>query len=153
MNSETLKFEFEFESVFWDKPPAVKINLDNAECFQGLITAPVFTLYFFQDLELDSPHRLQIIRYNKDDSQCQVVNGEPKDQMLILRRVLIDGIDLQNVVLSRSWYEPTYSESYSEDRELETHVPGETWWGHNGIWNLEFRSPVWQWLIEDIWNG
>lgn len=153
MNQETLKFSFTFRSNFWDRAPEIDIVLDNKLCYQGAVSAPLFTVYFYHDLEYNQSHRLQIVRSGKDDSQCQMVDGKFQDQMLILEHVEVDGVDWHNIVLSRSWYEPRYSPSYQPGHTLETHIIGETWFGHNGTWCLEFKSPVWQWLIEDIWNG
>ena len=109
------------------------------------------------ELELNMPHVLQIHRYNKSDDQCVTIEGHKKDQYVIIDNVIIDGIDVQNLIWSRGWYEPEYpvlwaSEQAQAGIELETKVLGETWLAHNGIWNFVFSSPFYKFVISQFEN-
>ena len=153
MNQENIKFKLEFESRYWDQPPGITVLVGQQQCYHGLAWCQQLVVEFYCVLDFDQDYTLMIKRWNKTDDQCQTVDNNTKDQMLILRKVEIDHIDVQNVVLSASWFEPQYSVTYQPDHALETQVLGETWFGHNGTWRLQFRSPTWQWLIKDIWGG
>ena len=153
MNTENILFELTFDTRFWDRAPGVTVHVDGVTHFQDLLPMDQYQVRFRQQLEFGKTHTLCIDRWNKTDDQCQNFDSVLNDQITVLRQVCIDGVDLANVVHTRSYYYPQYSRAYSANRELENEVLGETWFGHNGQWVLEFRSPVWQWLIEDIWNG
>ena len=157
--TETLDFEIVFLSDFWDRPPSAKISVDDQILFQGDVVGDPeqnkHTVRFAIDLECDQQHCLQIDRSGKDDTQCVVADGISKDQILRILQLKIDGIDVQNLVWHRSWFEPQYPEPWASQQQqqgtiLESAVPGETWLGHNGIWYFEFRSPFYQFLISQF---
>jgi len=82
-------------------------------------------------------------------------NGSRFDQYVILNQVCIDGIDVQNLIWHRSWFEPIYSTVWKQQQidagvALEEKIIGETWLSHNGTWKFEFFSPFYKFIISQF---
>jgi hypothetical protein len=154
--TETIKFEFWFSAEFWDLKPMLDIAIDGQHTQSCTIDQKNYCTNFVAQLDLNKKHVLTIHRHNKNDSQCVVdQDGNRKDQFVIINRVTIDSIDVQNLLWSRSWYEPEYSESWKQQQidqgiVLEQQVPGELWLSHNGIWYFEFTSPFYKFVIDQF---
>jgi len=154
--TENIKFEFYFTAEFWDLLPKIDIFVNHLLEGTYHVDKNKYYVCFFKKLDLNQSHLLSIKRYNKNDSQCTVESdGTKKDQYIIIDRVVIDGIDIQNLIWDRSWYEPEYPEVWKQQQissgiELETSVPGEVWLSHNGIWYFKFRSPFYQFVIDQF---
>jgi hypothetical protein len=145
MSFETIKFKIYFKTHFGDQPPRAKISIDDMVKFDQAVDqdGPV---EFEHQLGFGS-HRLTINRYNKTD----------KDQILILDRMIIDGVDIQNIIDSLSYNEPDYPKLWALQQQqqgivLEKRILAETHFGHNGTWSLEFTSPFYEFLM-DAMNG
>lgn len=152
---ERIKIEIDITAEFWDKPPMVDIIVDNKVIHKHTIDQKKYVIAHEVDLELDKPHCLQIKRYNKTDDQCKIIDGEKKDQYIIIDQVSLDGINVENLIWSRSWYEPEYPAHWKQEQEqagimLEQKIIGETWLSHNGVWNFEFSSPFYRFVIKQF---
>ena len=154
---EKIKFDFYLTAEFWDRYPLIDICVnDTVVVSQLVVNQKKFNISFYNELSLDNEYLLTVRRYNKDDSQCVIdSNGIKKDQYVILDQLLIDGIDIQNLIWHRSWYCPKYSDSYQQSQknnaiQLESVVPGELWWSHNGVWNFKFSSPFYKFVIDQF---
>lgn len=75
-------------------------------------------------------------------------------QILTLEKVYLDGINLAKICYqSRYW--PEYPEPWiSEQRDSGQHWPdhlvGVMSWGWNGRWELDYQTPVYTWLLENV---
>lgn len=154
---EKIKFNFYLTAEFWDQYPLIDICIDNVCVINKLaINQKNFNISFFNELSLDQEHLLTVYRYNKDDSQCIIDSkGIKKDQYVILDQLLVDDINIQNLIWHHSWYCPRYSDSYQQSQKnnaipLESIVPGELWWSHNGVWNFKFFSPFYKFIISQF---
>lgn len=153
---ETIEFNIDFLSKFWDKPPMVEIAIDNQVQWRSSIDKPKLRAEFSTTLDFDKPHQLKIIRSNKTDAQCKISeDGQIKDQYIIIDRVTIDGVDIQNLIWHRCWYEPEYPNLWRQEQEsqgvtLEQKVIGETWLSHNGTWFFDFSSPFYKFVISQF---
>jgi hypothetical protein len=148
-NQENILFEIELSSIFWDQPPRAKILVNNECKFDGDVDQSTQIIKFYHELEFGKPQQLIIDRYNKTQSQCQ---GE-KDQIMRISKIFIDGIDINNFILSQATFCPVYPEPWASQQaaqgiQLETTLLGETYLGHNGQWCFAFTSPFWQFLIK-----
>lgn len=152
MRSETIKFSFTFKSEYWDKPPAIIINLDNEELFNGSLTNQNTVLEFTKTLQFGK-HNLSIIRHSKDNSQTKVLpNGDLQDQLLTLEKLVIDDIDIRDIVNHYSYIKPVYPEPWAslqrkQGNTLPEYVRGETCWGHNLTWTLKFQNPFYLYVM------
>lgn len=153
---EHIQFEFGFLAEYWDLPPMIDISINNVLVWTGPVGSKNARVLVEHTLDYNQEHLLAIRRYNKTDNQCVILNdGTCKDQHLIIKQVIIDNIDIQNLVWHRSWYEPEYPLAWKQEQELqgvvlESHVPGETWFGHNGTWYFQFTSPFYQYVINQF---
>lgn len=154
--NETINFYIEFESVFWDQPPKATILVNNQTMFNGAIDQKKFTVEFFATLEFNQMHTLYIKRYNKLPGQCMILgDGSLQDQILILKKLKIDGIDIQNLVNTMSYNCPEYPEPWATEQrnsgvKLEEKILAETYFGHNGSWYITFTSPFYKFLYKNI---
>jgi len=154
-NFEKIKFEIWLGCEFWDQPPVIEILIDNELKFSNEMKLPeICKIEFFQNLAFDQPHLLEIKRSGKSDSQCLVSENKIlKDQVAWIEKIVIDGVDVQNLIWSQSWFVPDYPEPWAAEQkragvELEEKVISGTIWGHNGIWSLGFTSPFYKFLFD-----
>jgi hypothetical protein len=152
--SEDIFFDIILESTYWDRPPELEVILDGHNVGKYIINKPEFCIRFKQVMSFDRPHLLELKRSGKTNDQTQVLaDGTLKTQMLYIKTILIDNIDLRNLVWSRSVFEPNYPEPWASEQqaqgiELEKHVLGEVYLGHNGTWKFEFTSPIYKFLVD-----
>ncbi len=153
---ERIRFEFDIRSEFWDKFPMIEISVDDRIKCTKTLDQKQCKLSFEDDLEFDRPHTVSLKRFNKTDDQCVIDNnGSRFDQYVILNQVCIDGIDVQNLIWHRSWFEPIYSTVWKQQQidagvALEEKIIGETWLSHNGTWKFEFFSPFYKFIISQF---
>ena len=144
---EKIRFDLHFSSVFENTPPGAKILIDQQEMFDGLLDNPVNKISFNCSLKFGIPHQLAIVRYNKPIDQPA--------QSLIIDKIVIDGINIQNIIWANSYTEPEYPEPWASKQraagiELESQVLGETWLGHKSTWVLKFTSPFYQFVMNNL---
>lgn len=155
-SNEKILFEISLISDYWKDPPSLKITIDEAEKFQGLIINESTVIKFTHDLAFGD-HTLQMRRTGKTNQQIRKnENGEIEGQDLKINYIKIDGVNIRNIIWTNSYYEPEYPEPWASQQralgiELESHVLGETWLSHNGVWNLKFTSPFYRFLMD--WMG
>ena len=160
MATEKLKFKLELYATMWDKPPHAEILIDEKCHFNGDITgseSQPTLIEFTQEFDEDSSHNLIIKRSNKDNKQTIVnENGDLiKDQLLHIKSIEIDEINIGALVYD-GVYTPQYPSPWaSQQRETGITLPESlknvTQMGHNGEWKLQFASPFYMWLLENLY--
>ena len=156
MDYEKIKFDISFITQYWNNPPSATIYIDNVELFNGKISTSG-TISFYHELVF-GPHQLSIRRTGKTNDEVKLhEDGTWADQLLILDQIKIDGIDIKNIVESKSWNEPVYPEPWASEQSaqgqiLEEKIIAETHFGHNGTWRLNFSSPFYQFLYNAMDN-
>ena len=144
MNSEIIKFELDFYPEYVDNDfPRVSISIDSETKFDGSISDSQSSVFFLHTLEFDQSHQLNIKRYGKTN----------KPQQLTIKKISIDGIDIRNIIWTHGYNKPIYPEPWASQQRaagvnLEERVVGETCFGHNGTWTLEFTSPFYKFLYD-----
>lgn len=152
---EKISFELCFRSIYWDLPPVVEVLIDSVSICKEPAVNKEHCIKFFRELDFGQ-HQLQISRSNKFDDQCKISDdGIMQDQYIVLEKIKIDGIDIQNLIWYRSWYEPDYPKEWAAQQkakgiDLESKAIGETWWSHNGIWRFDFFSPFYKFVISQF---
>lgn len=151
LKSENILFEIVLSSTFWDMPPRAQILVNDICKFDGDVNESSKVIKFYHQLEFEKSQKLIINRYNKTVDQCR--NGQ--DQIMMISKIVIDGVDINNFILSKATFTPEYPEPWasqqiSQGLELETELYGETWLGHNGQWCFNFASPFWKFLIMEM---
>lgn len=152
---EKIKFEIDFTSQYWDQPPMVDLSIDDDLMASVSLVDQQQLVTFYADLDAGK-HRLRIKRYNKTADQCKFLeDGSLADQYAIINRIIIDGIDIQNLIQHRGWYEPIYPTEWADQQiqrgvVLEKQVIGESWLSHNGTWYFDFSSPFYKFVISQF---
>lgn len=158
-NTEKLKFKLELWAEYWDKKPMAEIKINDKSKFISEIngTEDNPTLVEFEhELVEGEKYNLQIVRSNKNKTQCVVENGQIiKDQLLHIKSIEIDEIDIGGLVYE-GVYTPEYPEPWATQQRtaginLETSSKNVTCMGHNGTWSLAFESPFYMWLLENLY--
>ena len=160
MATEKLKFKLELYATMWDKPPHAEIMIGDKIYFDGDITSTEDTptlIEFEVEIEEDKKCDLIINRSNKGKNQT-VVNEKGdilKDQLLHIKRIEIDEIDLGSLVFT-GVYTPEYPEPWATQmaeagKELREAFTNVTQMGHNGEWKFTFTTPFYMWLLENLY--
>jgi hypothetical protein len=151
--SENIFFDILLESTYWNRPPELEVVVDDHVVGQYVIDQPEFHIRFRRVMNFNQPHVLELKRTGKTNNQTRVLaDGSYDTQMLCIKTVKLDNIDLRNLVWHSSYFEPEYPEPWATEQraqgvELETQVPGEMYLGHNGLWRFEFTSPIYKFLV------
>ena len=160
MATEKLKFKLELFATMWDKPPHAEILIDGKSYYNSEITSTEDkpTLIEFE-AEVDEDKKVDLIinRSNKGVNQT-VVNEKGdilKDQLLHIKRIEIDEIDLGSLVFT-GLYTPKYPEPWATQmaesgKELRESFTNVTQMGHNGEWKFTFTTPFYMWLLENLY--
>lgn len=147
MDSETINIEIILESFFRTLPPQVEIFIDDKKIYSESLPNGTEKIQTIQKLKLDQQHCVKIVRQGKDIS-CQ-------EQLVKLVGIKIDDINVRDIVNHNCLYYPDYPEPWATEQNqkgitLEYPVLGETWFGHNGTWIFEFKSPFYGYLIDQV---
>ena len=144
---ENLHFCVELAGTYWQKQPQYSILVNDTEIKRDTVVIPSeesFRVEF--DVEVDAgPCTLKIRLENKhwtDTIQNEDKTAIVKDMLLNIRGVEIDEIDLGNLI-----YTKTRFVGDDAERPVLTQCQDLGW---NGAWILEFESPFYIWLLENI---
>jgi len=159
MTTETIKFKIELYAQYWDKAPMVEILLNDESKNKQEITSDEenpTVIEFEHTLNETEQYKFIIKKSNKDNSQTVIENGKiVKDQMLFIKSVTIDEINLGGILYEAKYYpeylEPWASEQRSAGKDLPEYIKNVTSMGHNGRWELQFTSPFYMWLLENLY--
>lgn len=156
VNTEKIVFEIEVESFFWDRPPRIEVFINDDSKYEAILDKRCTKIRFESLLSFGKSYCLKIKRTGKSDDQCivDIINGT-KDQYIIIKKLVVDSIDIKNLIDSRSWYEPDYPKVWYQEKidqncTPESKIIGETWLSHNGIWYFNFSSPIYRFVIEQF---
>lgn len=157
LETEKLRFRIGVSGTYWDKKPKYSIALNGIEYATGEITAASgVTQYIEFDAELvEVAHRLEVSMLNKENSDT--VKGPTdatgnfaivNDMLLNVEHVEIDDIDIRYLRFSKSYYEPVKKQFYNG--AIVTRIDQCVNLGWNGTYILEFSSPFYIWLLENL---
>lgn len=157
--SETIKFNIQLYGQYWDKPPISEILINDQSISKQEIISDENnpTIITFEHKLFDGEtYKVVIKNLNKDNSQTVVENGNIiKDQILFIKSITIDEIDIGGLIYEGKYYpeypEPWASEQRSAGKDLPEYIKNVTSMGHNGRWELEFTSPFYMWLLENLY--
>lgn len=134
MNKETILFEVDLEI---QGNPIVLIYVDD-----NLYTESKFLV------PLDfGKHELKIVHSGK-------TNHTP-DQSVIIKNIKVDGVNIQDILFTRSINTPEYPEPWATQQreqgiELEEQVLGQCELCHNSVWRLDFTSPFYEFVMDNV---
>lgn len=151
--SENIFFDIILDATYWNQPPELEVVVDNESVGKYTIDQPEFHIRFRRVMSFDQPHILELRRTGKNQDQTRMLaDGTFETQMLHIKTIKLDNIDLRNLVWHSSEFEPEYPEPWASEQqaqgvELEKQVLGEMYLGHNGVWRFAFTSPIYKFLV------
>lgn len=145
--TESVKFEITLSGTWWDRVPEFAIGIDDQEFVRDSVTdSKTFT--FFVDLTEDN-HFLWIDFLNKLDTDIKKDQYEDPenfevlaDMILNIEKISIDDIEIENLKWSASKFIPKDPTRPTLDRCVNL--------GWNGRYRIDFTSPVYLWLLENL---
>jgi hypothetical protein len=115
------------------------------------------TIEFEHTMVEGNTYSLVIDRYNKGSNQTKIDSegNITHDQLLHIKSIEIDEIDIGALVYEGVYY-PDYPEPWATQQKQQGNaLPGSfknvTAMGHNGKWQLTFKSPFYMWLLENLY--
>ncbi len=145
--TETLHFRVGLAGTYWQKRPEYSILVNDKKILNGTIDTPsqeVFYVDFDAEVE-EGPCTLKIRLENKTDEDT-VQNEDKteiiKDMLLNIRGIEIDEIGLGNLVYTKTRFVGDDPARPVLDKCQDL--------GWNGAWVMEFESPFYIWLLENI---
>lgn len=142
INFENITFQFFCNPIYNKLAPYIKILIDDNIEFEGVVKQRfIFTI---SKKLLFGAHSVKIV---KEKSQ--------PNQILKIEKIIIDGIDIRDIIWTKSFNQPNYPEPWaskqlSAGKILEKIIIGETDLSHNGEWTLNFNSPFYQFVIDSV---
>lgn len=141
---ETINFKFEFESKFVSNPPKFSIYNNDDLIYKDTLVENLHTAEFDLPMSDQTENVIKVHRTNHD---------ERTDQHLMLNTVYADNIDLAKIIKNGKYYpkypEPWYSQQKEQNIDLPVYYIGSLLWGWNGVWELEYTTPFYTWLLKN----
>jgi hypothetical protein len=135
-----MKFYIQLSPNYWDKPPKIKIDVNNDIVWDAYITDNK-VIEFTKEIPNDTKAKLNITLYDKTQDQTIVANGKIiKDQLLFLIKIMLDDMDIEKLI---------YSAKYTVGTEVKNEI---TVLGQNATWCLEFETPLYMWFLENTFK-
>jgi hypothetical protein len=135
-----MKIELEFNVSIAAGEPKLRISnrhIDAAEHF--LLKEGVFAVT--TELNLSPVDQLKIHFYDKIHADGS------KDTFIELKKIKVDGINLQQFLFSGKFY-PCYNENfYKEFSPPDYYQPGTIMY-HNGVFEMDIKTPIWKFLMD-----
>lgn len=142
--SESIDILITLSSSFWKDPPRAKVYLNKDLIFDDKISQKTDVKWVGNLSE--GKHKLTIELLDKDKYQTIIEDNKiVKDQLLNIDAILFDEIDIGNLRYTLSNYYP--NKEYKDTPLLVKSCINLGW---NGRWELEFTTPIYIWLLENI---
>lgn len=143
---DPIEILIKLSSTFWKENPKTKVYIDHELIFQNAISEP--TEVKWAGFLPEGPHKLIIELYDKDKYQTVIENDKiVKDQLLNIDNISFDEIDIGFLKHTMSTY---YPNQVNENDGMSHQIKNCVNLGWNGRWELEFTTPIYIWLLENI---
>ena len=133
-----------------DRWPACKISLNNDVMFNGEIQDETLVEFDASVVDDSVDNKLVIDYYNKDFRLDVVLDANGniiKNKTIDILDICVEDIDLNQIPYDKNTVE-VYEEAYPQDLPRTRKNDMELSW--NSTWTMEFSSPVYVWLLENI---
>lgn len=154
-DTETLHFKIGLKSTSKHKKPLIKVLVSGNEFYNDYLNSLDGELQYieFDASVAEGKNALQIILLNKESRDTILDNNGTiiEDLILEIDSIEIDEISIDNLKWTLSKYYPIYPIEYTDKiQKSVTEVLECVHLGWNGTWELEFDSPFYVWLLENI---
>lgn len=129
-----MKLQLQFKNIVDD--PLCKIIVNNVELYVGVVH-PTYS-FVYEDKHNDV--HLKIVHYDKKNAETIVdSNGKIiRDRSFELEKIIVDDYDFENLIW-KSFFQSTNDDVYESC----------LFFGPNGSFNINFRLPVVEWILEN----
>jgi hypothetical protein len=149
---EKLHFKLGLAGTYWDKQPVYSVYINDSVIVQSAsVTAAseeVFYIEFNAEVAEGSTASLTVALENKTN-QDTVKDDDTredftilKDMLLHIKSIEVEEIDLGSLIYTKSIYVGNDPARPTLDNCIDL--------GWNGKWTLQFESPFYIWLLENI---
>lgn len=145
---ESLNFKLQLGATFWNKLPEFSIYVNDNLIQKGAVDQTGKIVVEFDHELSEGVNSLRIQLTNKEPTDTVIENGEiVKDMLLNIDNITIDGISLDQL-LHNSYYILDQEQSFNGQKI--TRMDSCINLGWNGTYVLEFSSPFYIWLLENL---
>jgi hypothetical protein len=155
MSKENVEIEVQLASQWHNDPPVFEVALnDEFELGYGTISekdelGEFKSIKWSGELE-EGEYTLKIYLKGKNVGKNHTIkdsNGNViDDQLLYIKAILIDDIDLGHVATAKSKYYTDNTDKANPPKLIE----GKNVMGYNGVWQLTFSVPTYMWMLENF---
>lgn len=144
MESQTIQISFINEK--FKRYPKVKIFIDGDLLEEKEFTTKNETVQIPIDL-LDGKHKLEIEHFDKTNSDTEFKNNSIlRDTKFKVENIKILGYDLPFSFFLNCYFEPDWKD-LTKPKNFPNKITKSQHVGPNGVWTLNFETPVDDWLI------
>jgi len=142
-----ITFEFDVVPTAPHKPLSLTVRFDGENKWQKTEITDICHIVIDFDDAIESTHHVQLEIANKTPNHTKIdSNGSIlEDSLLRLQNISVDGIDITNLVPTISNYTHNFNGTGPEQTDVVY-----TDLGCNGVATIEFRTPVYLWILENI---
>jgi hypothetical protein len=143
---ETAKISFDIETSDAECVLGVEIWLDNAVLLSKNHVQEKIT-FSYDISDDDGEHELRIVLLGKTSEHTKIdeAGNIVKDATLQISNVVIDDIDVNQLFLEKCVYTHNFNGTQSEIEDTFHGIAG-----CNGTISLEFSTPIYLWLLENM---
>ena len=141
---DSVEFKINLESTYWKfNFPDVTVTVDETVLFEGDLMDPVEVI---QTVNLSpGKHKLKIRMHGKqsNDTETDKDGNITNTVLLHIKNIAFDGVDLGYCMWKCSNY-------YPDGDDTPNVLPAVVDLGWNGDYVIEFESPMYIWLLENL---
>lgn len=149
---EQLTFKIGLSGTFHDKRPEYSVCINDTEFKHGIVETDsdeIFYVEFIADFQENTTNKLKVKLLNKTSSDTILNDGQIiQDMLLNIKSIEIEEIDLGSLMWSHSCF--TTDKPQKFNGKIVTELKNCVNLGWNGAYELEFTSPVYIWLLDNI---
>ena len=93
-----------------------------------------------------SEHHFDITDSPVDQIRLQV--ADKSEGMVAIKKLVVDGIDLQHCILKGTFYPDYHPQYYIDATPPNSYCPGTDWY-HNGEWCMDITKPLWEYMLNN----
>lgn len=147
-NKETLSFKIELSAKFWNKMPEFSILINDELTHRAAIDSSGSSVISFEHEVNDGLNTIAIRLENKESSDTVVDNGTIVNDMLLnIDEISIEGVSLGHIVRNGVYY---LDQEQQYQGNMITQLESCVNLGWNGTYRLNFSSPFYMWLLENL---
>jgi len=135
-----MKIKIGIECVYKDVNPVCIFSSADSSVSRNLSSRSFLEI----DLALRQKDSINIDFVNKDDLD---------DNVVIIKKLIVDGIDLQHFIY-KGCFTPRYNTEWYEEQKPKppaVYSPC-TELRHSGVWSIDVTTPVWKMMMEEWTN-